>query len=239
MKTKTMKLALVALTTFLMASSGVMAADAGKNGTKNAAVSTGSNAFGQSFGEWLRDFWDSNLHGNGQMLLPNKVLLMPIPAPGAMQERTDNKSVAIGEMDLVVEPGTKLVLGILAWIGETYDPAYKIPDDQPWDIAEFLPPKGEAVITLDGVELINAGNLADFYYDAIPFKEPIMWAEPSSYHSIGAIWVQGIGIVINPLTPGKHTLTLYSWDLWGAPLGSEGSGWFNTWNITVKPPGKK
>ncbi len=204
---------------------------------KNAAVSPFSDAFGQSFDEWLRDFWAWNFGGVGPQAQPNGVFFVPIPAPSA-NEMWDGKAIGIGEKDFTVKPGTKLVLGILAWIGETYDPAFKIPDDTPWPMSSFLPPEGEAVITLDGVELIKASNLAEFYYGPVSFKEPIMYAEPTSYHSIGAIWVQGIGIVLQPLTPGKHTLTLYSWDKWQGIYGDAGQGWFNTWHITVATPKK-
>ncbi len=203
----------------------------------NAAASPFSDAFGQSFEEWLRDFWAWNFGGVGQQAQPNGVFFMPIPAPGPNQD-WNGKAVAIGEMDLTVQPGSKLVLGILGWIGETYDPAYNIRDDQPWPISSFLPPEGEAVITLDGVELINAANLKDFYCGPVCFKEPIMYPEPSSYHSIGAIWAQGIGIVLQPMTPGTHTLNLYSWDRWQGMYGDVGQGWFNTWHIAVAPPKK-
>ncbi len=202
---------------------------------KNAAASPFSEAFGQSFGDWLRDFWAWNFGGVGQQTQPNHVFFMPIPAAGP-NEDWDGKAVARGELDLTVQPGAKLALGILAWIGETYDPAYRIPDDTPWEMSSFLPPEGEVVITLDGVELINPANLKDFYYGPVWFKEPIMYAEPSSYHSIGAIYVQGIGLVLQPMTPGKHTLTLYSWDYWQGGYGDAGQGWFNTWHIAVAPP---
>ncbi len=204
---------------------------------KNAAAVPTSNAFGQSFSDWLGDYWAWSFGGVGQQVQPNGVFFMPVPTPASAEE-WNGKSIGIGEMSLTVKPGTKLVLGILAWIGETYDPTFDIPDDTPWPMSSFLPPEGEAVVKLDGVELMNASNLKDFYYGPAWFKEPIMYPEPSSYHSIGAIWVQGIGIVLKPLTPGEHTLTLYSWDNWQGIYGDPGQGWFNTWHITVATPKK-
>jgi hypothetical protein len=225
-------LAVLALSlTFLIATPAMAAAK------KNAAAVPFSDAFGQSMENWLRDFWAWNFGGVGPQVQPNGVFFMPIPTPGSTEE-WDGKPIGIGEMNLTVKPGNKLVLGILSWIGETYDPAYNIADDAPWPMSNFLPPEGEVVITLDGVEIINSTNLKDFYFGPVSFKEPIMYAEPTSYHSIGAIYVQGIGIVLKPMTPGKHTLTLYSWDRWQGFYGPNGQGWFNTWHITVAPQKK-
>ena len=233
MKIKTSYLAGLVLSLAFIIPASVLAADA----KKNAAALPFSNAFGQSFEEWLQDFWAWNYVGVGSQEHPNGVFFMPVPAAGPNQD-WQGKNIGVGEMSLTVKPGDKLVLGILAWLGETYDPAYNIADDQPWPKSDFTPPNGEAVITLDGVELINASNLADFYYGPAYFEEPLMYPTPSSYHSIGIIFVQGIGIVLQPLTPGKHTLTLYSWDRWEGLYGEGGQGWFNTWHITVAPPKK-
>lgn len=226
--------AAIALTT---ASTGICA-------DKKAATNPASNAFGQGFAEWLRDYWAWSYVHVGPQLQPNNVLFMPVPVPGdddwAIQ---DNRQIGTAEMNLTVKPGTKLVLGILSWIGETYDPNLvpSVPDDDPnyFTLADFLPPLGQSIITLDGVQLMNDSNVASFYYGPISFKEPLMYSEPTPYGSIGAIFVQGIGIVIQPLTPGQHTLKLYSWDYWKGLYGANGVGWDNTWHITVAPPGRK
>lgn len=215
------------------------------NADKPGAATPTSNAFGQSFAEWMRDFWAWTYGGVGQPLQANNVLFLSIPAPATWEDWA-GKPIGIGELNVTVKPGTKIVLGVLAWIGETYDPAYidpstgkPIPNDQPWPQSEFLPPNGEAVITLDGVPLVDASNLADFYYEPINFKETLWYATPTDYHSIGAIWVQGIGVVLPPMSAGTHTLTLYSWDSWMNLYGDGGLGWSNTWHITVQPPGKE
>lgn len=218
--------------TLVLLSIPSVATAAGKNG----AASPFSEAFGQSFPEWIRDFWAWGYTG-GPQVQPNGVFFMPIPTGGPNQN-WQGRNISVGEMSLTVKPGEKLVLGVLAWLNETYDPAYNIPDDVPWPKANFLPPEGEALVTLDGVELINAGNLSDFYYGPIDFEPPIMYSEPTSYHSIGILSVQGIGVVLKPLTPGTHTLTLYSWDNWQGLYGAGGQGWFNTWHLTVAPPKK-
>jgi hypothetical protein len=118
----------------------------------------------------------------------------------------------------------------LGWIGETYVDGS---EDIPWPEEWFLPPDAEVNIMLDGAPLVNAANQADFYYGPIAFQETLWYPEPTGYGSTGAIWVQGIGVIIPPMSAGKHTLTLYSWD------EHFGVGWFNTWHITVQSPGKK
>ncbi len=207
--------------------------------TKKAAIPS-SNAFGRSFAEWQRDYWTWSWGGVGQAMQPGNVLFLTVPTPTEMQV-WNGKNIGIGELSVVVKPGTKIVLGVLAWIGETYQDHNGIigshsPDDQAvWGVEHFTPPHGEAVIKLDGVPLINADNLAQFYFGPIDFQQTLWYSEASSYGSTGAIWVQGIGVTVGPLPAGQHTLTLYSWDDWGAPPDSPGQGWFNTWHITVQP----
>ena len=244
MKAKTTWMAaLITIAALLIATTGI-SAEKNVQPQKNAATNPASNAFGQGFADWLRDYWAWSYGGVGPQVQPNNVFFMPVPVPADdAWETKDGKLIGTAQMDLTVEPGTKLVLGVLSWIGETYDPKLvpPIPDDDPafFTIADFLPPNGQVEVMLDGVPLINDANLASFYYDPIRFINPLMYAEPTSYGSIGAIFVQGIGVIIQPMTPGRHTLTLYSWDSWKGLYGDTGVGWFNTWNITVAPPGKK
>jgi hypothetical protein len=212
------------------------------NADKPAATPT-SNAFGQSFAEWMRDFWAWTYVGVGQPLQQNNVYFLPIPAPATWEDR-NGKTIGIGEMNVTVKPGTKIVLGVLSWIGETYQDHNGVlgshdPDDPAWVKGDFLPPNGEAVIKLDGVPLVDASNLGDFYFGPINFKETLWYGAATSYGSTGAIYVQGIGVVLPPMSAGTHTLTLYSWDAWRGLYGDGGAGWFNTWHITVQPPGKK
>ena len=209
---------------------------------KNAATNPDSNAFGQSFAEWLRDYWSWTYGGPVSQVQPNNVLMLPVPVTpdDAWVIGADGRNIGTAEMDVTVQPGMKLVLGVLGWLGETYDPTLNPPkpDDSrtQFTIADFVPPLGQAVITLDGVELMNDANVANFYYGPISFEPPIMYATPSPYGSIGLIFVQGIGIIIQPLTPGEHTLKLYSWSYWQGMYGANGIGWDNTWHITVANP---
>ncbi len=233
-------------TTALLAAAALSIATTGLSGDqKNATTNPNSNAYGQSFPEWLRDYWAWNYGGVGPQVQPNNVFFLPVPVPAqdAWNVGQDGRLIGTAEMSLAVKPGMKIVLGVLAWIGETYDPTLDppVPDDDPsyFTFADFSMPNGQAIIELDGVTLVDDSNLAKFYYDPIRFKAPLMYAQPTSYGSIGAIWVQGIGIVLQPLTPGQHTLTLYSWDAWKGLNGPNGTGWFNTWHITVAPPGRK
>lgn len=249
MKTrKTWLIVLAAITALTVAVSSI-------NAEKKAAQPS-SNAFGQTFGEWLRDYvaW---LYGSGPGPMPqNNVLYLPIPNHGVLED-WDGKDIWVDETNVTMKTGTKFVLPILCWYGETYDPNWidpmtgvPIPDDQPWSQDWFLPPLGEVEVLLDGVPLVNAANQADLYFGPIAFKDTIWYDEASVYHSIGAIWCQGIGVIVPPLSAGKHTLTLYSWDSWqwlyedydentNEQRTWHGIGWQNTWHITVQPPGKK
>ena len=227
----------------LAAVAALLIAVPGTNAAKKGAANPASNAFGQSFAEWLRDYWAWSFAGVGQPMQQNNVMFLSVPTPATWVVQ-DGKNIGIGTMDVTVEPGTKLVLGVLAWIGETYQDhngviGSHLPDDTAWPMTEFLPPKGEAVIMLDGVPLIDASNLSEFYFGPINFEETLWYSAASSYGSTGAIWVQGIGVVVPPMSAGEHTLTLHSWDYWMGGYGPGGQGWFNTWHITVQPPGEQ
>lgn len=219
-------------------------------GAATKAANPNSTAFGQSLAEWIRDAIASQIATINQIPLAglepakNNVLFLPIPNSDTWED-WEGKSIGIGEMNLTLAPGVKSVLPILIWYGETYQDHNNVvgggyPDDQPWPKSEFLPPKGEAVIILDGVPLVDASNQADFYIGPINFKETLWYPAATGYGSTGAIWCEGLGLVLPPLSPGQHTLTLYSWDYWmGMVNGDAGMGWFNTWHITVAPPGRK
>ena len=229
--------ALAAITVLLLATPSALA--------DKKAANPNSDAFGQSFAEWMRDFWAWNWVGSppDQALQQNNVLFMTIPSPSTWQD-VNGKWIGFGEQNLTVAPGNKLVLGILAWIGETYQDhngivGAGIPDDVAWPKGMLTSPHAEAEIMLDGKTLMTTDTMGAFYYGPINFKETMWYPAASSYGSTGAIWVQGIGIVIPPLTPGEHTLTLYSWDEYFLDADGHKLGWFNTWQISVKPPGKK
>ena len=110
-----------------------------------------------------------------------------------------------------LEPGTALVLPIALWLGFEGDPVL--------DPSDFF-----GAVTLDG-QPIAEPNI-DFLVGPTPVDPPLFGV---------VTFFQGLGVVIKPLTPGTHTIELYS-----TVNSPDGFAKFNnTWNITVAPPGKK
>ncbi len=230
---KSWMVALAAISILLLAAPGAQA--------EKKANNPNSNAYGQPLGDWLADFWAWNMSGSppDQALQKGNVLFITIPNPSVLVTNGD-RVIGYGETALTVKPGSKLVLGILAWIGETYQDHNGVigshqPDDTPWPPEMLLPPQAEATITLDGSPLMTVDNMAKFYYGPADFKETIWYAAASSYGSTGAIWVQGIGIIIPPLSAGEHLLQLKSWDANFSDGAGHSLGWVNTWHISVTP----
>ena len=113
--------------------------------------------------------------------------------------------------EVEVEPGTALVLPIAMWLGFEGDPVL--------DPSDFF-----GAVTLDG-QPIAEPNI-DFLVGPTPVDPPLFEV---------VTFFQGLGVVIKPLTPGTHTIELFS--SIDTPDGL--FEFTNTWNITVTPPGKK
>ena len=118
----------------------------------------------------------------------------------------------IGEspFNVEVKAGTALVLPIALYLG--------FPGDEPLDPSELF---GEVFVDGQPVAVPNE----DYYVE--------MDLEPNVF-LFGVFEIdffQGLGVVIKPLTPGMHTIDLFS------IVGDD--EFTNSWNITVAPPGKK
>lgn len=118
----------------------------------------------------------------------------------------------VGEspFEVEVQTGTALVLPIALWLGFEGDPVL-----EPGDFV--------GSVTLDG-QPIAEPNM-DFLVGPTPVDPPLF--EVVTFY-------QGLGVVIKPLTPGVHTIELFS--SVNAPDGL--AEFNNTWHITVSPPGK-
>jgi len=68
------------------------------------------------------------------------------------------------------------------------------------------------------------------YYFGEVYFDPPFWDVIS--------FVQGIGIVINPLTPGEHMIELHAFFAQDACLNGMETSFDNTWTITVTPQGQ-
>lgn len=110
-----------------------------------------------------------------------------------------------------VEPGTAFVLPIALWLGFEGDPVL--------EPSAFL-----GTVTLDGQPIAEPN--ADYLVGPTPIDPPLFTV---------VTFYQGLGVVIKPLTPGAHTIELFS------SVNSSGvpDEFINTWNINVTPPGKK
>jgi len=189
--------------------------------------------WGRSLGEWNMLYWYWSL-GGPQDDHVGHVAFLPIPA-GDWAGGTgayDDPALYVGHLDWTCEPGTAFVLPMSCWIGETYDPALGIPDDQPLDASIWL--SSHVRVTLDGKRIIT--KAAPYYWGPVWFPEPVMYPEPTSYGSIGALWVQGIGFVHPPLSVGRHRLDLHSEFM--EPDLNIGTRYHNTWTIIVRKCGR-
>jgi hypothetical protein len=196
-----------------------------------------SSAFGQSLDEWLEAYvrWlFTGVPSSGKI---GHVRLLPIPLDtDGIPEIIDDVPTWSGHLDIEVEVGTALVLPMVIWTGESYDPDTGLPDDEPLPDAWF----GDIVwgdVMLDGKPILEPN--AAYYVGPVYLDPPIIYDEPSDYGSISAIFFQGIACVINPLSPGEHEIDLYStFDLRNESEYGWGVAFDNSWKITVKPKRK-
>lgn len=201
-------------------------------GAKKAAPPQ-STAFGKSLTQWMVEYWTQYFEGGDGFV--KRVRLLPQPegqVTGGSSTFSD-PVVIEGELDVTLEPGTPFVLPISTFVGETYLPELNIPDDVP--VADAVFTDSDVLVTLDGRALINSeiDDLSDYYFGPAYFNEPILFTEPSSNGSIGAIFVQGLGFVQSPLPVGEHVLTLHS-EILIEDLNA-GAVFDYTWYITVEP----
>jgi hypothetical protein len=207
-----------------------------------------SHAFGQTLTEWLSTYWRWYYTGaDPAQRMVNDVLLMPLPA-GAYVSGSgtpDDPALFRGELDLALAPGTPFVLPLFAWVWERYDPVLTggQPDDIP--MANSMALGGaHPTLTIDGRVVVSDANKAAFYVPVTPFDPIVTYPAPTSYGSVAALFVQGDGVVVLPLSPGRHVIHLYEPLI--VPVGGyyqlpNGYGviYDNTWVITVTAPGQK
>jgi hypothetical protein len=133
--------------------------------------------------------------------------------------------------EVTVKAGTFLLVNPYILWSETYNNG--IPDDSPDMVVNDVPLSEwdqhvTAALTLDGRPLQL--DMQDYAVPCTWFDHPVMYAEPSSYGSIGAIFFTGYACVVKPLTPGVHVLTSHVDDQFLFI-----ASWTDTWKITVVP----
>ena len=161
------------------------------------------------------------------------VQFMPIPSGAG----PDEDGVYVGEMDVTLKTNQSFFLPIFTFYGETYDDG--TPNDDPAN-HDLIPSEddflnSDVLVELDGHVIIDSAHhdLDEFWVSPQYFKHPIVYAAPTDYHSVSAIWVEGLAFLHDPMHKGSHTLHLritndFLTDHYGFP------GWDNTWHITVK-----
>jgi hypothetical protein len=212
-----------------------------------AVLPPNSNASGDSLAGWMKTYWTWAFTGEPASGQFKNVLLVPLPGGEDVtkvggSDTYEDPGVYRGHLNITVKAGTRLVLPCVFWLGEQYvaQPGEEPPVDPPapdewFGDDDFI----GAIVTVDGKQVISNENAADFYVPMTEFDEPIMYAEPSPYGSNGLVYIQGIGLVIGPLSVGQHTVTNYAWFKVPPPPNPWGASWGtiydNSWTITVVP----
>lgn len=178
---------------------------------------------GVSLGGYMKAYFGWAIGGAAETRLGDRMFL---PTP----QGTDNGSgVLVGTQDVTLAAADGFVLPLFVWIGESYNNGTA--DDDP-----AAPPLRDAFlatqlhVTLDGVTIVDDTlGLGEYWFDAETFDTPLTYPAPTSYGSIAAIWVKGMGFLHAPLATGTHTLHLVETNT------GLGVAWDNTWNLTVSP----
>lgn len=193
-----------------------------------------SNAYGKSLTEWMTLYMTWVLGGD-QADHVGKVEFIPLPAeePVSGSGTFEDPVLLAGEADVTLKPGSPFVLPVAVWFGEEYESGAVDP---------VLPAgvftQSTVTVQVDGKTVMSSDrdDLEKFYVPPTDFDPEIVYPEPTSYGSVGAVFFQGLGFVHGPLSVGTHTITVVSEikvfdpDL-GLDLGIE---YVNKWNVTVK-----
>jgi hypothetical protein len=92
-------------------------------------------------------------------------------------------------------------------------------------------------LTVDGRVVADSTRtrLDCLYIPLTYFDDPIMYPQPSGYGSNSAIWMMGLGILLPPMAPGEHVISMQViaplTPVYGVDLG-----YYNTWYVTVATP---
>jgi hypothetical protein len=137
------------------------------------------------------------------------------------------------------------VLPVTIWYGETYEPALGYPVDPALPADLFTDPAKNVIpVCIDGNPVMDStlASVSPFYIGPAPID--VVYPQPTSYGSIAAIFVQGIGFVNTPLSVGIHTIQLLSGlrvppdpSILNLSIYPEGAGvvYMNSRTITVAP----
>jgi hypothetical protein len=223
----------LALSLLFASSLLVPSAIAGKDNRPGIAPPE-SHPYGQSMAEWLSDFTQWKYGGSEADNTDGKVLfLSPLLADVAGGSGSlEDPVIFVGEGDITVKAGTAILDVLIAWWGEVYpdgsvDPV--LPDDW-WGTYVT----GE--IILDGKTVLD--DVAAHYIPPVTLDPPILYSEPTPWGTIGTAYVQGVPILLRPLSIGVHTyVQTASVLIPGDDVDPDGTGiiFRNSRTITVVP----
>jgi hypothetical protein len=181
--------------------------------------------YGKTLAWWMERYWQWYYGGDQTEDHIGDVRFMPLPE-GTADDGTgtyEDPVTYTGHLDVTLKADEAFVLSTIVWLGAHYTDGSV---DPVLDPSDFL-----CVVTLDGRTLINQKNDRKYYFPVTLFHPPIdisSWGDPF----VSIDYVQGIGFIEPPLSPGVHTLTLHSESM------DQGLNFWvvyeNTWTITVK-----
>ena len=202
-----------------------------------------ARAFGKSLPEWFSAYfqWYAGTGADPAQSMVGGVQLVPMPAGDWISGSgtPDDPALLRGQLELTLPAGTPFVLPAYAWQGERYQGYPNIPDDPPVPDAAVLAGVHPA-LTIDGKTVLTDANKAAYYLAPVFYEQVVTYPMPTSYGSVGMVFVQGGAVVGNPLPVGRHVIHLYepfSLSAGVYPTYPDGFGYIydNTWIINVVP----
>jgi hypothetical protein len=148
------------------------------------------------------------------------IVLMPLPsAPG------DGTPASI---NVTLKANQASTMPLFQWIGNKYQDGSVDPMADLEDFEDM-----QITFKVDGIPVVTDRNVMEFYTES-ELRPPVTTDLPQRIGATAWVFEQTVGIILPPLPPGKHTLTLD--ESVGLPdLGYPAPQvYHNTWNITVK-----
>jgi hypothetical protein len=148
--------------------------------------------------------------------IEKNIIMMPVPqTPG---------DGTPGTQDVTLSTGEGFVLPLFGELGTSYRDGTPPDPFEPISIFTTL----DIDFSIDGKQVISTDNVLR-YYSQFKFNPPIPFDDPTIE---AIIWLEGVGILQSPLSPGQHVLKL------DEKNNEPGFGgileYHNTWNVTVK-----
>ena len=172
-------------------------------------------------GEVQRVFWESYVRdawgtGGGEPAT-GRWFFIPVPEGTPV---SDDPLVFQGSASFTIPVGKTLVFPFSVLVGESYLDGSEDPPGLPVDY------KGSSLlVTVDGRVIVDStrSKLDCVFFEEVYFSEPITYAEPTDYGADAAIYVNGLGMLLPPMSPGEHIIELQvvspTAGLWGADVG--------------------